>query len=135
MIIANLACLPIQKIEHSELPENIKEIWKDREAFYGKIIEFTDDIQLQPNSIRGMSGGPLVSIEIDKTIPQIEEPFKNGTIFWEDVFINCSASDLRLATVWIQIDDIIYKNNYFWEIPTEDFFYHRCIAFSCKRDR
>jgi len=64
--LANLACLPIQKIEYSELPENIKEIWKDREAFYGKIIDFEDDNQLQPTSIKGMSGGPLVSIEIDK---------------------------------------------------------------------
>lgn len=63
--LASLACLPVKKIEYTDLPNAVKRIWKDREEFYGEIIDYEEGNHFQPESIKGMSGGPVLSIERD----------------------------------------------------------------------
>jgi len=62
--IANLACVPVERIDPPTAgqPESF---WDDSEAFYGQILPFADDLTGQPESIVGMSGGPVLSIERD----------------------------------------------------------------------
>jgi hypothetical protein len=59
---ADLACLPVRRIEHRG-PHRTKEFWNDPDAFYGEILPFVDAQVYQPNDIVGVSGGPLLSIE------------------------------------------------------------------------
>jgi len=42
-----------------------KEFWNDPKAFYGQIIPFAEGSEFQPISVKGMSGGPLFSVERD----------------------------------------------------------------------
>jgi hypothetical protein len=62
---ANLACLPVRQIEYRGEFHTDKEFWNDPEAFYGQILPFVDESEHQPASVKGMSGGPLFSIERD----------------------------------------------------------------------
>ncbi len=62
---ANLACLPVCQIEYRGDSHTNKEFWNDPEAFYGQILPFVDGPEYQPVSVKGMSGGPLFSIERD----------------------------------------------------------------------
>lgn len=61
---ANLACLPVSRIEYRGA-DPTDEFWNDPEAFYGQIMPFVDVPWHQPESVVGMSGGPLFSIERD----------------------------------------------------------------------
>ena len=62
---ANLACLPVKRIEYPGPNPVRSEFWNDPDAFYGEILPFADKPAYQPDSIKGMSGGPLFSIERD----------------------------------------------------------------------
>jgi hypothetical protein len=62
---ANVACLPVRQIEYMGGSYPNKEFWSDPEAFYGQLVPFDDGSQYQPTSVKGMSGGPLFSIERD----------------------------------------------------------------------
>lgn len=62
----NIACLPVQQIEYPGRHSG-KKFWDDPEAFYGRILPFSDEAGNQPIDIIGMSGGPLLSIERDKS--------------------------------------------------------------------
>ncbi|MCI0399682.1 MAG: hypothetical protein L0332_10950 [Chloroflexi bacterium] len=62
---ANLACLPVSRIDYREPTRSDDEFWSDPEAFYGQILSFADGTEYQPDDIRGMSGGPLLSVERD----------------------------------------------------------------------
>ena len=59
-----LACLPVRQIEYRGDIWN-KEFWNDPKAFYGQIIPFAEGSEFQPISVKGMSGGPLFSVERD----------------------------------------------------------------------
>ena len=59
---ANLACLPLR-----ELPAPVEVVddpsWSDPEAFYGEILPYTDLPAFEVDDIKGMSGGPVLSVE------------------------------------------------------------------------
>ena len=61
---ADIVCLPLEEIsppsEFSDDP-----IWSNSEAFYGKILPFTDDPKFEVDDVKGMSGGPILSVERD----------------------------------------------------------------------
>jgi len=60
----NLAILPLREITPPEkLSEN--ESWSNEEAFYGKILPYTDYPEFEVDEIKGMSGGPILSVERD----------------------------------------------------------------------
>lgn len=59
---ADLACLPVRRIQYSDIPESLKEAWTKEDNFYGKLLDFSTDTEAQPESIIGMSGGPMLSI-------------------------------------------------------------------------
>ena len=59
---ADLACLPLKEVTPPpEFADN--PIWSDPTAFYGKILPFTDDANFQVDDVKGMSGGPILSVE------------------------------------------------------------------------
>lgn len=60
---ANISCLPVQRI--ADRRDNNK-FWNDPEAFYGQLLPFVDGQGYQPETIVGMSGGPLFSIDRDE---------------------------------------------------------------------
>ena len=60
---ANISCLPVQRIVGHPIEDGF---WSDSEAFYGQVLPFIDGGGFQPETIVGMSGGPLFSIERDK---------------------------------------------------------------------
>lgn len=60
---ANCACLPVKKIEYKGY-DPYNSFWNDPDAFYGEMLPFIDSSE-QPKSIKGISGGPLFSIERD----------------------------------------------------------------------
>jgi hypothetical protein len=61
-VSANLACLPLK-----EIPPPVEmaheQAWADPGAFYGRIIPFLDYPEFQVDTVRGMSGGPVLSVE------------------------------------------------------------------------
>jgi len=61
---ADPACLPLKGIppppELADLPG-----WSDSEAFYGKILPYPDYPAFKVEEIKGMSGGPILSVERD----------------------------------------------------------------------
>jgi hypothetical protein len=61
-IKADLACLPAQPISP---PTDISDdaFWDKPGAFYGKLLEYPDNPNLKVENIKGMSGGPILSIE------------------------------------------------------------------------
>lgn len=63
-ITANLACLPLSisqpPLEFADDPR-----WSDPEAFFGKILPFTDNPKFEIDDLKGMSGGPILSVERD----------------------------------------------------------------------
>ncbi|MGB6065009.1 MAG: hypothetical protein WBG50_09380 [Desulfomonilaceae bacterium] len=60
---ANISGLPVQRIVGHPIEDGF---WSDSEAFYGQVLPFIDGGGFQPETIVGMSGGPLFSIERDK---------------------------------------------------------------------
>lgn len=63
-VLAELACLPVERIEHPG-PAPRGGFWAHPEAFYGQIVPFSGESDPQPVSIKGMSGGLVLSIERD----------------------------------------------------------------------
>lgn len=61
-VLANAACVPVERIAYLG-PHPTKEFWNHPEAFYGRIVPYSDESGHQPDNIKGMSGGPLISIE------------------------------------------------------------------------
>ena len=59
---ALMTCIPLIKIEYDQC-KGEGEFWSDPDAFYGKIVPFSGDSEVPPINIKGMSGGPLLSIE------------------------------------------------------------------------
>src|SRR3989304_10098819 len=62
---AAVVCLPIEKIDYGELTENQKGRWKEKDSFFGRIVDM-ENVEA-PEDIRGMSGGLIFSIERDGT--------------------------------------------------------------------
>ncbi len=60
---ARCACLPVRKIAYRG-HDPFNHFWDDPEAIYGEVLPFLDSNE-QPQSVSGMSGGPLFSIERD----------------------------------------------------------------------
>ncbi len=61
---AHLSCVPLQKVERP--PNGVsKHRARQEGAFYGRILPFLEREGYQPESIKGMSGGPVFSIERD----------------------------------------------------------------------
>jgi hypothetical protein len=60
----NYVCLPLEETtpppEFAEIP-----LWSDPEAFYGKILPYIDFPEFELDQAKGMSGGPIFSIERD----------------------------------------------------------------------
>lgn len=61
---ANLAILPLMEIAQPESLDDI-ESWSDEEGFYGKILPYTDFPEFEVEEVKGMSGGPILSVERD----------------------------------------------------------------------
>lgn len=61
-VLANAACIPVAQIEYPG-KHPTKEFWNDPGAFYGRMLPYSDEPGHQPQNIKGMSGGPLISIE------------------------------------------------------------------------
>ena len=61
-VLANAACIPVEQIEYPG-KHPTKEFWNDPRAFYGGMLPYSDEPGHQPENIKGMSGGPLISIE------------------------------------------------------------------------
>lgn len=61
-----LACIPVRKIRRRpKSPESGNNFWNDREAFYGALTPYFGEESLTIGSVKGMSGGPLISVERD----------------------------------------------------------------------
>jgi hypothetical protein len=61
---ARLAILPLRGISPPSSLSHIPE-WTDEDAFYGKILPFTDLPKFEVDDAKGMSGGPILSVERD----------------------------------------------------------------------
>ncbi len=59
---SSLGCIPIQEMNSSDL-RDIGISGDDRTAFYGEIIPFSGEPRLPELDVKGMSGGPVLSIE------------------------------------------------------------------------
>jgi hypothetical protein len=59
---ADLACLPLEEVLPP--PEFAGDpVWSNPRAFYGKILPFPDYPDFDLDNLRGMSGGPILSVE------------------------------------------------------------------------
>ena len=63
-IFAGYACVPIEKIDYSEYKKD-DDFWDDPNAFYGRKLPFNEGSEFIPEDMKGMSGGPVISIERD----------------------------------------------------------------------
>ena len=61
---ADLACLPLAETTSPAPPPDDR--WLDTAAFYGKILPFPDMPDFEVDDIKGMSGGPVLSVERNK---------------------------------------------------------------------
>lgn len=63
-IHVNYACLPLLRISP---PIEFADVegWNDPEAFYGKVIPYIDYPEFDLDDVKGMSGGPILSVERD----------------------------------------------------------------------
>jgi hypothetical protein len=59
---ADIACLPVERLSEPP-PELVGIIPPDDYTFIGRLIPFAESSQSQPVGIKGMSGGPLFSIQ------------------------------------------------------------------------
>jgi len=61
---ADIACLPLKEIQPpSEFAED--PAWSNPEAFYGQILPYPDYPEFDLEDAKGMSGGPILSVERD----------------------------------------------------------------------
>jgi hypothetical protein len=59
---ADIACLPLEAIRPpAEFSEDLA--WSDPNAFYGKILPYPDYPTFNIDQLKGMSGGPVLSVE------------------------------------------------------------------------
>lgn len=72
---AELACLPVERVKYRS-SNSRSNSWQDSEAFYGRIAPFADGLNSQPESIKGMSGGLVLSIERDR----VEDDVRFGLV-------------------------------------------------------
>ncbi|SRR5258708_4208654 len=67
---ASFLCLPVQKTEYNDNWRTYESrsdgSWNDPQDFYGQILSFAENLNGQPDSIKGMSGGPIFAIERNK---------------------------------------------------------------------
>ena len=63
-INANLLCLPLEEVSPPSELANLSG-WSDPDVFYGKILPFVDNPTFEVDDLKGMSGGPILSIERD----------------------------------------------------------------------
>jgi len=63
-IRADIACIPL---EPAPPPSDLRHRpeWTDPSAFYGRILPYLDEPTFEVDDIRGMSGGPILSVERD----------------------------------------------------------------------
>lgn len=61
---ADLSCIPLARVERPP-KRSVEHSGRDEEAFYGRILPFLVGEGYQPETIEGMSGGPVFSIERD----------------------------------------------------------------------
>lgn len=61
---ADIVCLPLKEIPPPPVLAN-DPAWTDSEAFYGQILPYIDDPQFNLDDAKGMSGGPVLSVERD----------------------------------------------------------------------
>ncbi len=60
---AHLLCLPMEPIDRPSSPEPA-DFWDDPHALYGQLVPFKEGVSPEnQSSIKGMSGGPVLSIE------------------------------------------------------------------------
>ena len=61
---ANIACLPLKEIPP---PPEFRDdpVWSNPEAFYGQILPYPDYPDFNFEDAKGMSGGPILSVERD----------------------------------------------------------------------
>jgi hypothetical protein len=59
---ADLACLPIAEVPRRN-DSSGEAFWEHEKSFYGEVLRFPDAPTLKVESIVGMSGGPILSIE------------------------------------------------------------------------
>lgn len=59
---AYVFCIPISLTKRSDLPLD-DDFFSDRNALYGRIVESTPGYSVAIDSIKGLSGGPLFSVE------------------------------------------------------------------------
>ncbi len=57
-----IACIPLIRIQPPKNAQPV-EFWDDPSAFYAELLPITDNSNHTLESIKGMSGGPIVSIE------------------------------------------------------------------------
>ena len=60
---ADIACLPLLEVER---PDDARgdDFWEDPEAFYGEILPLLGRPDITIDSVKGMSGGPILSIQV-----------------------------------------------------------------------
>lgn len=68
---SKLICLPLEKITWKDISSHEKN-WKDKEAFYAQILEYSDKEESQPDELKGMSGGPVFSFYRDQNFLNIK---------------------------------------------------------------
>jgi hypothetical protein len=59
-LTSDLACLPLEMVE-SPRTATKDQFWDDQDAFYARVLDYTDDPGALPEDLRGMSGGPIFS--------------------------------------------------------------------------
>ena len=64
-VTAEIICIPLEQREPPEILKN-ESNWSDMRAFYGKIKPYEDAPDLDIDDEKGMSGGPIFSIERDE---------------------------------------------------------------------
>jgi hypothetical protein len=58
---SRFVCLPVEKIPWEDIDYH-KERWSDGNAFYGKVIPYSEDKMGQPSEFKGISGGLIFAI-------------------------------------------------------------------------
>ncbi|TKJ29436.1 MAG: hypothetical protein CEE40_08490 [Chloroflexi bacterium B3_Chlor] len=87
---APLSCLPLSPIGFRSVdPEH--EFWDDPEGFYGKILPFVEGEACQPESIVGMSGGPVLSVERDSDLQIRYRLFGIQSKWWGSKRLTCAV--------------------------------------------
>jgi hypothetical protein len=61
-VTAKIACLPIVELPFKSEAAH-PEFWQDPSDFHGRIVPYRDMPEIEVEDIRGMSGGPILSVE------------------------------------------------------------------------